>query len=260
MPIIACLGNINGKLQLASSHGFMMSNWVADGWTGLNLSRSYPHATAPAQVTWLMGGTVCWSALPSCTFQLFLPAIRKAPWPPLRDIAWCIGACSTCAWCEPVPQPFLLGPCDVSISGWCLVAALSPPCSHVSLDMPELMPHLHSQCVLRVWSDLFCSAFFSVLVHRGRSYHLQPHNFAVNISISSIPVNWNLVRVSMLCQDFLSICLHLTVKSWSYCACLQLNTVSEFICITSKIPTFHFWGANIICMILTWCLFMSNYE
>jgi uncharacterized membrane protein YuzA (DUF378 family) len=95
--------------------------WAADGWTHLNcISHSHGHAIMLLQVRRCLlglGGTIGWSALPSCTFQLQ----RKVHGHHCET--WhgggCIGVSSTSAWCEPVPFcSLLLGFYDVSISRW----------------------------------------------------------------------------------------------------------------------------------------------
>jgi hypothetical protein len=133
--------------------------WAADGWTHQHLnciSYSYLHATVLLQVRRLLGlgGAVCWSAQPSCTFQLFLPAIRKAPWPPLWDMAWWM-----VHWCffhrrlvwasAPASSPFVH--CCLGPVMWASHAGgyLWPLVFTRTLGQPELMPHLLWQCGLR---------------------------------------------------------------------------------------------------------------
>lgn len=226
-----------------------------DGWTHTHthlncISYSYLHATVLLQVRRLLGlgGTVCWSALPSCTFQLFLPAIRKAPWPPLWDMQWWM-----VHWCffHRAPGAWAL---------WCehltLVATFDPPCSHVPLDS---LSWCRTCCARSNAASGSRSVFalLSVLVHRGRSY-LQPHKFCswLYLYFSSFLVNWILCGL-LLCQEFLAI-THIS----TFDDCGMPVPVYDLICHASSeilLCLLAFRGCNIICVRIKACLFTFPY-
>lgn len=166
-------------LQLAISKCLTLqleSWWAADGWTHLNcISHSHGHAIMLLQVRRCLlglGGTVGWSALPSCTFQLQ----RKVHGHHCETLAWW-----RVHWCffhwRLVWTSSLLFIASWVL--WCehltLVADLWSPCSHIPLDSLS-------------WCHTCTHSFCSVLSARGCSY-LEPHSFA-HIYFLSFLVNW----------------------------------------------------------------------
>jgi len=140
------------------------------------------------------------------------------------------------------PRPFVH--CCSSAGG-----CLSPRCSHVPLDMPDLMPHLHSLRILRV-SICFVLRFFFLSARAQDPF------------LSSATQFCSYFIYFLYSGQLEFMCVHALSKS--SCACLQLKIVYESICLASEIFRVYFSLLILkyhFCMrIINSCLFVFSYE